>query len=86
MRVPIYWVGFESELWDLPPGHEKVHAIFLDKAQAIAFVKNEWQELERIPEYDEYTIFKQVETPDGITMRKMYTYRGGQIIKHKREE
>lgn len=76
MKVKIYWIGFESELWDLPPGHERCEAIFLDKSQAIAYVKSEWEELERIPEYDMFTIYKQVETPDGITHKPVYKYNG----------
>ena len=85
MKVSLYSVDFQSEHWDLPPWVSFHEGSFLDKSQAIAYIKNEWEKLDRINAIDCYTISKQVETPNGITMRPMYKF-DGTLHKIRRDE
>lgn len=79
MRVPIYIVKFQSQHWDLPPWVWETVAVFLDKSQAIAYVKDNWQDKD--PNLYTYSISKQFETSEGILHKLLYKYEGSTLIK-----
>jgi hypothetical protein len=51
----------------------------LDKSQAIAYVKDNWQDKD--PNTYTYSISKQFETSEGILHKLLYKYNGSALIK-----